>query len=129
MKKICMIIFSVTLFASFAACSQAKKDADTVKEAVESVVVPEVTEAIAEEVTPEVKPDEAIKAFKAFAKEYGDALNNIKKDPAKFMKLANQVNEKVAAMERIKSTFSKKQLADYEAARDLINQVNTAGKK
>ena len=128
MKKICVIIFSVALFASFAACSGTKKEENKVKEAVE-IVEPDAAQAEPEAVVPEVKPDEAVKAFHAFAKEYVEAFNNITKNPAKFSALAGQLEEKVATMERIKSTFSKRQLSDYQTARELINKVNTAGKK
>ncbi|MDR1610314.1 MAG: hypothetical protein LBS08_02250 [Candidatus Symbiothrix sp.] len=133
MKKICMIIFSAALIALFAACSQAKKDENKVKEAVESVAK-EATEAI-EEVKQElkeeistVKPDEALKAFQAYVKDYAEAFNNITKDPAKFSKLAGQLQDKVAEIEKIKSTFTKKQLEEYQKTRDLINKVNNAGK-
>jgi len=131
MKKICMIIFSVALLTSFAACSGAKKEENKeVKEAVEAVA-PDTTQAQAavEATVPDVKPDEAIKAFQAFVKDYATAFNNITKDPGKFSTLAGQLQDKVTAMEKIKSTFTKKQLADYQAARDIINNVNTAGKK
>jgi len=130
MKKICMIIFSVALFTSFAACSGAKKEDNKVKEAVEAVAPDTTTTQAAVQATvPDVKPDEAIKAFQAFVKDYATAFNNITKDPGKFSALAGQLQDKVTAMEKIKSTFSKKQLADYQAARDIINNVNTAGKK
>jgi len=128
MKKICMIIFSVALLASFAACSQTKKDENKEAEAVE-IAVTEAVEEVKEEVAPEVKPDEAIKAFKAFAKEYGDAFNNITKDPTKFMTLAGQLNDQLAVMDKIKSNFSKKQQADFDAAMKIINEVNAAGQK
>ena len=131
MKKICMIIFSVALFTSFAACSGAKKEENTVKTAVENAVdtTKAAVEAVKQDVAADVKPDEAIKAFQAFVKEYAEAFNNITKDPVKFSTLAGQLQDKVTAMEKIKSTFTKKQLADYQAARDIINKVNTAGKK
>jgi ABC-type glycerol-3-phosphate transport system substrate-binding protein len=127
MKKICMIIFSVALLASFAACSGTKKEETKEKEAIESVT-PDTAKAEVETTVPDVKPDEAIKAFQAFVKEYAEAFNNITKDPTKFSTLASQLEGKVAAMEKLKPTFSKKQLADYQAARDLINKVNTVGK-
>jgi len=131
MKKICMIIFSVALFTAFAACSGTKKEENTVKEAVENAAdtAKAAVEEVKQDVAPEVKPDEAIKAFQAFVKDYATAFNNITKDPVKFSTLAGQLQDKVAAMENIKSTFNKKQMADYQAARDIINKVNTAGKK
>jgi len=130
MKKICMIIFGVALLTSFAACSGAKKEENKeVKEAVEAVAPDTTQQATVEAAVPDVNPDEAVKAFKAFVKDYATAFNNITKDPAKFSTLAGQLNDKVTAMEKIKSTFNKKQMADYQAARDIINNVNTAGKK
>jgi hypothetical protein len=131
MKKICMIITSVALITSFAACSQAKKDENKVKEAVESVATEtaKAVEEVKEEVIPaDVKPNEALKAFQAYVKEYAESFNNITKDPAKFSKLAGQLQGKVAEIEKIKSTFSKRQLEDYQKARELINKVNNAGK-
>ena len=130
MKKICMVIFSVALLASFTACSGTKKEENTVKEKAVETVAPDTTKAVVEAAAvPEVKPDEAIKAFKAFAKEYGDAFNNIGKDPVKFSALANKLNDQLAVINKIKPSFSKKQLADFEAAMKIINDVNAAGKK
>jgi len=139
-----MVIFSVALLASFAACSGTKKEEksevkeqavetvapDTAKKAAVETVVPDTTKkAAVEAVVPAVKPDEAIKAFKAFAKEYGDAFNNVAKDPAKFSKLANQLNDQLAVINKIKPSLSKKQIADFEAAMKIINEVNAVGKK
>jgi hypothetical protein len=126
MKKICMIIFSVALFTSFATCSQAKKEESTVKEDVE-IVVPEAVEEVKVE-TPEVKPADALKEFQAFAKEYTEAFNNIKKDYPKFQKLAGQSVDKVAAVDKFKAQFNKRQMAEYQAARDAVVKVNNGGK-
>jgi hypothetical protein len=133
MKKICMIVFTVALITSLATCSQVKKEENKAKETVGSVAkeVTETVEEVKQEVTEEVsavKPEEALKAFQVYVKEYVEAFNNITKDPAKFSKLANQLNEKVNEMEKIRVSFTKKQLADYQSARDLINKVNNAGK-
>ena len=133
MKKICMIIFTVALITSFAACSGAKKEENKAKEPIENVdkEAPEAVEEVKPEVTeeiPAVKPDEALKAFQAYVKEYAESFNNIMKDPAKFSKLAGQLQEKVSEMEKIKVSFNKKQLADYQKARDMINEVNNVGK-
>ncbi|MDR1632137.1 MAG: hypothetical protein LBR97_04565 [Dysgonamonadaceae bacterium] len=125
MKKICMIIFTAALFTAFAACSGTKKEENKVKEATETVE--EVKQEVTEEV-PAVKPDEALKAFQAYVKEYAESFNNITKDPAKFSKLAGQLQDKVNEMEKIKASFNKKQLTDYQKARDLINEVNNVGK-
>lgn len=133
MKKISMIIFTAVLFTAFVACSGSKKEENKAPETIESVVekVPEVVEEMKQEVAeeiPAVKPDEALKAFRVYAKEYVESFNNITKDPAKFSKLAAQLQDKVNEMEKIKSSFDRKQLADYQEARELINKVNTAGK-
>ena len=133
MKKICMIIFSVALLTSFAACSGAKKEENKVKEAVENAVdtTKAAVAAVKQDVAADVKPDDAIKAFKAFAKEYGDAFNNITKDPVKFTTLAGKLNDQLAVINKIKSSFTKKQQADFDAAMKIINDVNSAaaGKK
>lgn len=123
MKKISMIIFTAALLTAFAACSGEKKAPEAGDERTPEVVVEEVKQEI-----PAVKPDEALKTFQAYAKEYAEAFNNITKDPAKFSKLAGQLQDKVNEMENVKASFNKKQLADYQKARDLINKVNTVGK-
>jgi hypothetical protein len=127
MKRISLFIFAAALMISFVACSGSKKEekATEVIESPAEVKAPEV-------VTPPTKdptPEEAIKAFQAFAKEYVDAFNNITKDPQKFTKLGSQTQEKVADMERLKINFNAKQLKEYEKAKDLIFQVNTPKKK
>jgi 5'-deoxynucleotidase YfbR-like HD superfamily hydrolase len=133
MKKICMIIFTVALCTSFAACSGAKKEENKAKETIGSVAeetpaaIEEVKQEVMEE-TPAVKPDEVLKDFQSYVKEYVESFNNITKDPAKFSSLANRLQDKVNETEKVKAYFNKKQLADYQEARDLINKVNNAGK-
>lgn len=129
MKRICIIVFNVALITSFAACTQSKTGETQVESVAKEVTeaVEEVKQEVVEEI-PAVKPAEALKAFQTYAKEYVESFNNITKDPAKFSKLAGQLQGKVTEIEKIKSTFSKKQLDDYQKARDLINKVNNAGK-
>jgi hypothetical protein len=125
MKKISLIIFVAALMVSFAACNGSKKEtAPEVSAPVEEVKAPETPAPKAADPT----PDEAIKAFAAFAKEYAEAYNNITKDPSKFTKLGGQIQEKVADMERLKVGFNAKQVKEYEKAKDLLKQVNNPKK-
>ena len=70
-----------------------------------------------------------LKDFQAFAKEYGEAFNNIAKDPQKYTKLAGQVQLKVADMERLKVDLTPAQLKDYEKALKIILDVGSGGTK
>jgi hypothetical protein len=126
MKRISLFIFVAALMISFVACSGSKKEekATEVTESPVEVKAPEATPP-----APDPTPEEAIKAFYAFAKEYADAYNNITKDPQKFTKLGTQAQEKVADMERLKINFNAKQLKEYEKAKDIIFQVNSPKKK
>ncbi|MDR2058409.1 MAG: hypothetical protein LBP83_09070 [Dysgonamonadaceae bacterium] len=93
MKKILLIFFAIVLMVSFAACNGAEKTEPT-----ETVEIGLVTEVAAPE-TPapvELSPAEVLKAFQEFAKEYGEAFNNITKDQGKYTTLAGQVQKKVA---------------------------------
>jgi hypothetical protein len=126
MKKISMILFAVVLMVSFAACNGAKKENPT-----ETVETETVDETVAPE-TPayvEPAPAEVLKAFQEFAKEYGEAFNNITKDPGKYSKLASQVQEKVADMERLKVNLTPAQIKDYERALKIITDVSSGGTK
>jgi hypothetical protein len=126
MKKISMILFAAVLMVSFAACNGAKKTEPT-----ETIETEKVTEVPAIE-TPdpvELAPGEALKAFQEFAKEYGEAFNNITKDPGKYTTLAGQVQKKVVDMERLKGDFTPAQLKDYEKALKIITDVNSGGSK
>lgn len=125
MKRNVLFLFATALFVSFAACSGGSKKTEQQEKAVEAVET--VTE------TPEPTyvaptPEEALKAFEAYAKEYAEAFNNMLKDPQKFQKLAGQSQEKVADMERLKIDFTPAQLKKYEAARDIVNKINSGGK-
>jgi GTP cyclohydrolase III len=128
MKKIAMILFAAGLMVSFAACNGAKKT----EEAVEPVTTVDETQAtVAADTATYVEPTpaEALKAFQEFAKEYGEAYNNITKDPGKYTKLASQVQQKVADIERLKVNLSAKEIKDYEKALKIITDVNSGGKK
>jgi hypothetical protein len=126
MKKISMILFAAVLMVSFAACNGAKKTdpAEPVEtEFVTEVSTPEMPVPV------ELTPAEALKAFQEFAKEYGEAFNNITKDPGKYMALAGQVQEKVADTERLRADFTPAQVKDYEKALKIITDVNSGGSK
>ena len=128
MKKNLMILLATTLIVSLVACNGAKKTEEAVKDA-----ATEVVEAVAPEpsatATPEPTPAEALKAFQEFAKEYGEAFNNIAKDPQKYIKLAGQMQQKVADMERVKVDLKPAQVKDYEKALKIITDVSSAASK
>ena len=125
MKKILMILFVTAFLLPFAACKGDKKAEEgaietTTTEVVEEVVAPPVVEPT---------PAEALKAFQAFAKEYGEAFNNLTKDPQKYSKLAAQVQQQVADMERFKVDFTPAQVKEYEKAMKIILDVSSGGTK
>ncbi|MDR0541325.1 MAG: hypothetical protein LBH19_03840 [Dysgonamonadaceae bacterium] len=127
MKKISMILFVTVLLVSFTACKVDKKAEEAVKEAATEAVAAPAAEETPAYVEP--TPAEALKAFQAFAKEYGEAFNNLTKDPQKYMKLAGQVQQKVADMERVKVDLTPAQVKSYEKALKIITDVNSAGTK
>ena len=126
MKKISMILFVTTLLLSFAACKSDKKAAEATETTTEVVEVP-----VVEEAPPVVEPTpaEALKAFAAFAKEYGEAFNNISKDPQKYSKLAGQYQEKMAEINRYKVDFTAAQKKEFEKSMKIIRDVNSGGAK
>jgi hypothetical protein len=123
MKKISLILFATAMMVSFAACNGAKKTEEAAS--VEPVVTEEVV--VEEPVVPPVvkTPEEALKDFEAYAKEYAEANNNKVKDIKKYQTLGMRSQQEVADMERIKIDFNAKQLKRYEAAKKIIIQVNT----
>ncbi|MDR0412992.1 MAG: hypothetical protein LBH61_04230 [Dysgonamonadaceae bacterium] len=125
MKKTIITFFAVAWMVSFAACNETKKTgAENGSEAVETeVAAPEAPAPV------EVAPAEALKAFQDFAKEYGEAFNNITKDPGKYTRLAGQVQEKVTGMERRKAELTPAQIKNYEKALKIITDVNSGGSK
>jgi ABC-type glycerol-3-phosphate transport system substrate-binding protein len=129
MKKISMILFAAALTVAFAACSGGKKEeAKTPETPATEVQAPVDSTAQTVAVPQEEDPAEALKAFVAYAKEYAEAHNNIAKDPNKYTKLARQSQQKIADMERLKEKFTKKQLAEYQKAFDIVKKVNSGGK-
>ncbi|MDR3218356.1 MAG: hypothetical protein LBU22_05150 [Dysgonamonadaceae bacterium] len=120
-----VLLFTAALMVSLAACNGAKKT-EAPAEVIESAPV----EVVAEPETPpavQKAPDEILKEFQAFAKEYAEAFNNASKDPQKFIGLANQVNQKLADVEQIKEELNSKQLKELQKAKDLVIKVNKGG--
>ena len=122
MKKIFAFLFTVVLVISFTACDGAKKTKAPAEEPVKSEVVAPEPE------TPALSPTEMLKAFQEYAKAYGEAFNNISKDPRKFSELSKQSQKQVTDMEKIKSELNAKQLQEYQKALDIILKVNKGGK-
>ena len=124
MKKISLILFTVALMVSFAACSDAKKSSET-----PAPVAPAVEEAAQQQeevVAPPTKtPEESLKDFEAYVKEYAEAYNNKTKDIQKYQKLAMRSQQEVADLERIKIDFNAKQLKRYEKAKENIVKINS----
>jgi hypothetical protein len=121
MRKTCLILFASALIVSFTACNNVKKTEES------APVAPETTETVPqEEVAPPVvkTPEEALKDFEAYVKEYAEANNNKLKDIQKYQTLAMRSQQEVADMERLKIDFNKKQLARYEKAKKLIEEIN-----
>jgi hypothetical protein len=127
MKKMSMILFATVLMVSFAACQGDKKaEQTTVEEPATEVVAAAVEETPA---TPALTPGETLKAFQAFAKEYGEAFNNLTKDPQKFQKLAAEISQKIAEVEQVKADLTPAQIKAYEKALKIITDVNSGGTK
>jgi hypothetical protein len=124
MKKTLLFLFVAALTISFAACNGAKKTDET---PVKQDIVEEVTTPPQEEVAPpSVKtPEEALKDFEAYVKEYAEAYNNKLKDIKKYQTLAIRSQQEVADMERVKIDFNAKQLKRYEIAKKNVEKINT----
>ena len=112
---------------SFAACKDAKKAEEVVNstttETVETEEIAPVEEAV------KLTPAEALKAFKDYAKAYGEAYNNIVKDPQKFNELVGQFNAQKAEIDKYTADFTSAQTKEYERALKIIIDANTGGTK
>ena len=126
MKKILVILMAGVLMVSFTACNKNAKQTEEVAAPATEVVEEVIVET---PVVAEPTPAEALKAFQEYAKEYGEAFNNMMKDPQKFQKLASQLQQKLADMERYKVDLTPKQIKDYEKALKIITDVNSGGSK
>jgi len=133
MKKIFVFLFAAILTIAFTSCNGAKKTEASVQQPVKSdtvavVAAPQPAAADSVAQVPVKKPAEMLKDFQAYAKAYGEAYNNIAKDPKKFTELAGKSQKMVADMEQIKSQLNPTQLQAFKKACDLIIKVNKGGK-
>jgi len=127
MKKISLILVTITLLVVFTACSGAKKNEAPVEEQVKSENVEAVVEAEPQPEAPALNPAEVLKSFQEYAKAYGEAFNNITKEYKKYSELAGQSQKRIAEMESIKDQLNKKQSDDYQKALDIVLKVNRGG--
>jgi len=131
MKKIFLFLFTTVLVMAFTACTGTKKTEAPAEQPVKSdtvAVVAAPQPAAADSVAPAKSPAEMLKDFQAYAKAYGEAYNNITKDPAKFTQLSAQSQKKVADMEKIKGQLKPAQLQVFKKTCDLIIKINNGGK-
>jgi len=133
MKKIFVFLFVAIFTIAFTSCNGAKKTEAPAQQPVKSdtvavVATPQPAAADSVAKVPVKKPAEMLKDFQAYAKAYGEAYNNIAKDPAKYSNLAAQSQKMVADMEQIKSQLNPAQLQAYKKACDLIIKINKGGK-
>jgi cell shape-determining protein MreC len=124
MKKTLLFLLVAAWMVSFVACGEKKK----VEEApVTTDVVAETPAAPVEEV--KIAPADALKAFSQYAKEYGEAFNNLSKDPQKYTTLALQVNKQLEEIAKYKGDFTPKELKEYERSLKIIKDVSAGGTK
>jgi len=130
MKKIFVFLFAAILTIAFTSCSGAKKTEAPAEQPVktDTVAVAAPQPAAPDSVVPAKSPADMLKDFQAYAKTYGEAFNNMAKDPKKFTDLASQSQKMVADMEQIKSKLNPAQLQAYKKACDIIIKVNNGGK-
>jgi len=128
MKKISVFLFTAILMIVFTSCSGAKKNEAPAEEPAKSEAVETVAASEPQQEAPTLSPAEMLKEFQEYAKAYGEAFNNLKKDPKKFSELSGQSQKRVAEMEKIKSELNAKQLQDYQKSVDIVLKVNRGGK-
>jgi len=125
MKKISAILFTAILVMAFVACNGAKKTEAPAENPVKNDTVVQVAP---EPAAPQLSPAEMLKDFQTYVKTYGEAYNNIAKDPKKFIELSGQSQKRVADMEQIKSQLNATQMQAYQKALDLVIKINKGGK-
>ena len=129
MKKISVFLFTAVLIIAFTACTGAKKsDAPVENPAANDSIEQAAASEPSEPAAPVLSPTEMLKEFQAYAKAYGEAFNNISKDPKKYTELSGQSQKRVTEMEQIKGELNARQLQDYQKARDLVIKINNGGK-
>jgi len=125
MKKIFPFLFVVIFTTVLMACTGTKKTEAPAEAPVKSDSVANVVTS--DSVAPTKSPADMLKDFQNYVKAYGEAYNNIAKDPQKFTDLAGQSQKWVANMEQIKDQLTTAQQQDYQKARDLIIKINKGG--
>ena len=123
MKQISLILFTAALMVSFAACNDAKSTSGSATETVPTEEAAPQEEVVAPPATK--TPEESLKDFEAYVKEYAEAYNNKTKDIKKYQTLAMRSQQEVADLERIKIDFNAKQLKRYEKAKENIVKINS----
>ena len=129
MKKISVFFVTAILMIAFMACSGAKKSEAPAEQLTGSDSIAQTV--VSDSVTttaPTLSPAEMLKNFQNYVKAYGEANNNITKDPQKFMELSGQSQKQVDDMEQIKSQLNAAQLQAYQKALGVIIKVNKGGK-
>jgi hypothetical protein len=129
MKKVFSFFVTAILMVAFVACTGAKKTEAPAEQAVKTDTVAKAVEP--QPAAPEVpakSPADMLKDFQAYAKSYGEAFNNMTKDPNKFMDLSKLSQKWVDDMEKVKDQLTPKQLQDYKRACDIVFKVNKGGK-
>lgn len=124
MKKIVLFLFAVALAVSFSACSNSKKEEKASEVKKEAPAKPQEVAAPVEKT-----PEEIVEEFKKFVKDYEEAFNNKANDAEKFSKLAGQVQQKIADLERLKIDFSDKLVKEYDEAKSALSKITTKEKK
>ena len=128
MKKIFLLLVTVILTIAFTACSGGKKTEAVAGEPAKTEAVDSVEVPNPQPEAPVLSPAEMLKSFQEYAKSYGEAFNNITKDPNKYSQLARQSQQKVEEMEKIKTELNKKQSEEYQKSLEIVLKVNRGGK-
>jgi len=128
MKKIFLLLVTAILTIAFTACSGAKKTEAAAEEPAKTEAVDSVKVSDSQPAAPVLSPAEMLKSFQEYAKAYGEAFNNITKDPNKYSELARQSQKKVEEMEKIKTELNKKQSEEYQKSLEIVLKVNRGGK-
>jgi len=131
MKKISLFLVTAIFMIAFTACTGAKKtdaptDQPVKSDSIAQVVAVDTTAVVP--AAPALTPAEMLKNFQEYAKAYGDAFNNLVKDPNKFSELSKQSKAKVDEMEKIKGGLNPTQLKTYQKALEIVLKVNRGGK-
>jgi hypothetical protein len=124
MKKIVLFLFTAALAVSFYSCSNAKKEEKAPEVKQEAPAKPQEVAAPAEKT-----PEEIVGEFKKFVTDYEEAFAKKATDSETFNKLAEQAQQKVADLERLKIDFSEKLVKEYDEAKSALAKITAKEKK